>query len=59
MNSSKKNILLVFDKFKDTLNSRTLSKLVSTSLVSNFPEKVTTTELPISDGGEGFVDCMQ
>jgi glycerate 2-kinase len=50
-------VLLVFDKFKDTLSSRALTSLVSEALLSNFPG-IQVRPLPISDGGDGFVDCM-
>ena len=55
--STRKPFLLVFDKFKDTLSSRALTSIVSNCLQQNFPS-TKVIQLPISDGGDGFVDCM-
>lgn len=49
-----KRVLLVFDKFKDTLSSAKVCEIVSSSLAG-----VEVRSVPISDGGDGFVDCMQ
>lgn len=57
MNKSKQ-ILLVFDKFKDTLSARQISHIVTESLTKHLPS-VTVRQVPISDGGDGFIDCMQ
>ena len=48
---------MVFDKFKDTLSARQVCHSVSLALSGIFP----TTEIkqvPISDGGDGFIDCI-
>jgi glycerate kinase len=50
-----KRVLLVFDKFKDTLSSAKVCEIVSGALQS---EGVEVRAVPISDGGDGFVDCM-
>jgi glycerate kinase len=51
----KKTVLLIFDKFKDTLSSEKVCKVVASALER---EGVEIKSVPISDGGDGFVDCM-
>ena len=51
----KKTVLLVFDKFKDTLSSSKVCIVVASALAR---EGVDIKSVPISDGGDGFVDCM-
>jgi glycerate kinase len=48
-----KRVLLVFDKFKDTLSSAKVCEIVAGALPG-----VEVRSVPISDGGDGFVDCM-
>jgi len=55
MIQKRKRVLLVFDKFKDTLSSAKVCEIVSAALHS---EGVEVRAVPISDGGDGFVDCM-
>jgi len=51
----KKTVLLIFDKFKDTLSSEKVCKVVASALER---EGVEIKSVPISDGGDDFVDCM-
>ena len=48
----------MFDKFKDTLAAKDICRVVAQTLHRNF-EGVDVMELPVSDGGDGFLDCMQ
>ena len=56
--SQKKSVLLVFDKFKDTLASSEICSIVATKLNEHFADTTQITVIPISDGGDGFIDCM-
>ena len=49
---------MVFDKFKDTLDATKVSSIVRDSLLSHI-ENVQVSSVPISDGGDGFVECMK
>lgn len=54
-----KSILLVFDKFKDSLSAKKVCETVQRALYSHFGEdSILVRDMPISDGGDGFVDCM-
>jgi glycerate 2-kinase len=51
-------VLLIFDKFKDTLSAKTLCHTVQQAIHSYATQSTDIREIPISDGGDGFVDCM-
>lgn len=55
--SSPKQVLLVFDKFKDTLSAKKVCTAVKQALIKTF-DSLNVRDMPISDGGDGFVDCM-
>ena len=58
MKSSKSlKFLMVFDKFKDTLSANSVCTAISSHLLQSFPT-ATLNQVPISDGGDGFLDCM-
>lgn len=53
---------MVFDKFKDTLTSKEICRIVSEVLTNDHRYKennLSIRAVPISDGGDGFIDCMQ
>ena len=56
--AQKKSVLLVFDKFKDTLASSEICSIVAAKLHEHFADTTQITAIPISDGGDGFIDCM-
>ena len=51
------SILMIFDKFKDTLSARGVCEAVSSQLLKAFPD-ANIRQVPISDGGDGFIECM-
>jgi glycerate kinase len=52
-----KKIVIIPDSFKGSLTSHEASSIMENSLKSLYP-KASIIKIPISDGGEGFVDCF-
>jgi glycerate kinase len=56
---TRRKILLIFDKFKDTIEAPDICHILKRQIVKSLGhEKVVVEELPISDGGDGFVNCL-
>jgi len=49
-------VVLAFDKFKDTMSAQAVCDTLAKKFKGAGCEEVV--ELPISDGGDGFVECM-
>jgi glycerate kinase len=61
MVSKSKRILVCIDKFKDTMKAQVASSLIEQTLLNEAQETnldITVTKVPISDGGEGFLECI-
>ena len=61
MVSKSKRILVCIDKFKDTMKAQVASSLIEQTLLNEAHEKnldITVIKVPISDGGEGFLECI-
>ena len=61
MVSKSKRILVCIDKFKDTMKAQVALSFIEQTLLNEAHEKnldITVTKVPISDGGEGFLDCI-
>eukprot|EP00026_Physarum_polycephalum_P010318 Phypoly_transcript_10477.p1 GENE.Phypoly_transcript_10477~~Phypoly_transcript_10477.p1 ORF type:complete len:377 (+),score=69.05 Phypoly_transcript_10477:93-1223(+) len=52
-------VLIAFDKFKDCMGAEALGNICASSLSHLFPNKITSTVMPLSDGGEGFVEALK
>lgn len=53
-----KKALLVFDKFKGTLSAQQVCRAVEEALHLRFSD-LKINSIPIADGGDGFIDCME
>ena len=51
-------VLICIDKFKDTLSANDAAKTIQVVLQSKFDNQVEVREVPISDGGEGFLESV-
>ena len=56
--ASKKQVLMVFDKFRDTITARDICRVITGKIHERMGPDVVVHEMPISDGGDGFVECM-
>ena len=54
-----KKILIVCDKFKDTLKASEVAAAITSSLNASYGIQLQVTQMPISDGGEGFLESME
>ena len=52
-------VLVCVDKFKDTLSANDAAKTIRVVLQSKFNDQIEVKEVPISDGGEGFLECVE
>ena len=52
-------VLICIDKFKDTLSANEAAKTIQIVLKSNFDDQIEVKEVPISDGGEGFLESVE
>ena len=50
---------MCIDKFKDTLTAPEAVSTIKSVLESRFGEGISVEEVPVSDGGEGFLDCVE
>jgi glycerate kinase len=48
----------VFDKFRDTISARDICRVITSKIHERMGPDVVVNEMPISDGGDGFVECM-
>jgi glycerate kinase len=56
---TRRKILLIFDKFKDSIESQDICRILQRQITKHLgEEKVQVEALPISDGGDGFVNCL-
>lgn len=55
---SRKKVLLVFDKFRDTISARDICNVLQTKITQHLGPDVGVHQMPISDGGDGFIECM-
>lgn len=51
-------VLICIDKFKDTMSANEAAKTIQVVLQSKFDDRVEVREVPISDGGEGFLESV-
>jgi glycerate kinase len=55
----RKNVLLAFDKFKDSIQSKDICDIINNKINLRLGEQgVVCHQMPISDGGDGFVEFM-
>ena len=52
-------VLICIDKFKDTMSANAAARTIQIVLKSNFDDQIEVKEVPISDGGEGFLESVQ
>lgn len=52
-------VLICIDKFKDTLSAQTAAQTIKIVLKSKFDDQIEIKEIPISDGGEGFLQSVE
>ena len=50
---------MCIDKFKDTLTAPEAVSTIKEVLKYKYANKVSVEEVPVSDGGEGFLDCIE
>jgi glycerate kinase len=55
---SRKKVLLVFDKFRDTISARDICNVLQGSITHHLGPDIRVHQMPISDGGDGFIECM-
>jgi len=54
--------LVCIDKFKDTMRAQVASSVIEQTLIGKAKlnsVELQVTKIPISDGGEGFLECIQ
>ena len=51
------NILIAPDSFKESMTAQAVTQIIGDALEDALP-KASVYKLPLSDGGEGFLDCM-
>jgi len=54
--------LVCIDKFKDTMRAQVASSVIEQTLIAKAKlnsVELQVTKIPISDGGEGFLECIQ
>ena len=52
-------VLVCIDKFKDSMSANQAAKTIQIVLQSKFSDQVEVREVPISDGGEGFLESVE
>ena len=52
-------VLICIDKFKDTMTANAAADTIQIVLKNKFHDQIEVREVPISDGGEGFLDSVQ
>ena len=53
-----RKVLICIDKFKDTLSANKAAKTIQIVLQNKFNDQIEVREVPISDGGEGFLESV-
>ena len=51
------NIVIAPDSFKDCLSAKEVASSIAKGIQKVYPEAITT-QIPISDGGEGLLDAL-
>lgn len=52
-------IVVAFDSFKESISAQEACKVAMEGIKESLPYNSTTIEIPLSDGGEGLVDCIR
>ena len=59
LNPNYRNVLICIDKFKDTLSAPDAASTIQSVLREKYDDDVSVQEVLVSDGGEGFLDCIE
>lgn len=58
-NPNYRNVLICIDKFKDTLSAPDAASTIQGVLKDKYASEVNIQEVLVSDGGDGFLDCVE
>ena len=54
-----RKVLVCIDKFKDTLTAPDAAQTIKDVLKDKYGDDVEVQQVPIADGGDGFMDCIE
>ena len=59
LNPNFRNVLICIDKFKDTLSAPDAAATIESVLKDKYKSEVNIQSVLVSDGGDGFLDCIE